>query len=582
MNTSSTTTELTRQITQLIRETAARGDLLKALHELATHNEFSNLAHVWAPALYQRDAVFFEAFLVRHLDWQHGAVIKQLLPQIEADRRDSLFQGLYPKVVDEKQWNDELQRLTTSTANDDEVLTALKLRTFRGMWFGLKEETALALYQRNPDHFSEVIAERLRRGWWGRQATFSRLRARASERGDSRLTLALFRTFATSEEWNAELRHLLSQQLSASALVSALRERHPVTTWSLDCSALAEIIAQYGAAIWPYIDENLTWVNNKQGKQLLDGARRSQDEAFFWRLFFRVGDNNQWNGEMHALLQRPLDDQQLEQQLLIRMPSENAWRRWQLRPDLAEKLYQRLPNVTRGMFELYVEFDQKLLTMAEQAGDAELLDVLNYKALNQLARLVNMLRWQPKETKHQKQIASLSKVVIARFQRLYRESPESYVRHAANILSFYNAFEIWNYNLNRQHNPAFAYIINEHRADWLASPAAMRELLESPNIFVQLIGLEMLQAGGEHAAQRVGENLSYFRALLRGRARIQTKKRALECLQQAAQQGSSYASTVLPLLADAMDIHGKRSVSEKAMVQFVRLRRAQRELGVEV
>jgi hypothetical protein len=147
------------------------------------------------------------------------------------------------------------------------------------------------------------------------------------------------------------------------------------------------------------------------------------------------------------------------------------------------------------------------------------------------------------------------------------------VRHAADILARFRAFEVWRFDVVREHNPAFAYLFNRHRGAWLASAGAMRELLESPNIFVQILGLEMLAAGDGVAARRTAENLTALRALLYGRARKRTKRLVLQVLLAAATADPAAAGPILSLLAEAMDYHGRRAIADDLMAGYVRLRR---------
>src|SRR5262245_6122624 len=115
--TTNITTEFQQQFDTLLRDTADRGALLQALAELAQRRGFGDLAPIWAPALYARDAVFFESFLVRRLD--HAATIGELLPRAEADGHDTLFQGLYAKIAGEERWNAELRALARSEQPDE-------------------------------------------------------------------------------------------------------------------------------------------------------------------------------------------------------------------------------------------------------------------------------------------------------------------------------------------------------------------------------------------------------------------------------------------------------------------------------
>src|SRR5262245_42609680 len=130
--TADATTNTQQQLEILLRDVADRGALLRALGELIQQRAFRDLAPIWAPVLYTRDAIFFESFLVRYLD--HAATIAELLRRAEADGHDSLFQGLYPKIATEKHWDAELRALAMSAQSDEAVLRAARRRTFRGIW----------------------------------------------------------------------------------------------------------------------------------------------------------------------------------------------------------------------------------------------------------------------------------------------------------------------------------------------------------------------------------------------------------------------------------------------------------------
>jgi hypothetical protein len=101
----------------------------------------------------------------------------------------------------------------------------------------------------------------------------------------------------------------------------------------------------------------------------------------------------------------------------------------------------------------------------------------------------------------------------------------------------------------------------------------MRDLLESPLVRVQIIGLAHLQGGGADAAARVMENLPALRALLLDRSRRGTKRLALACLAAAGRESAGHAARVLPILEEALRFQGRRAIDERIIIAFVRLRR---------
>src|SRR5262249_29251051 len=206
---------------------------------------------------------------------------------------------------------------------------------------------------------------------------------------------------------------------------------------------------------------------------------------------------------------------------------------------------------------------------------------LTFKFMGKLSGLVERAYvdsrfwgWRQPDQKARDEIEQIGKLVTDHLDQLYTQSPETYVRHAANILGRFRAFEVWRVERQLEHNPVFAHLANQHHEAWHRSPEGIRELMESPNIYVVLLGLEILEKGGPDAARRIVENLLHFRALLLGRTRLNTKKQALACLEQAMQQGPEFAGQIAPMLEEAFDFRGKRAISKQIMVSYVRAQAA--------
>ena len=578
----SRTSTIQQQINMALTHHTENRSLVRELAQIAEEPDFSRFAAHWAPALYERNAIFFENFLVRHLDsFRHHTIIEKLLLQAEDDGHDSLFQGLYRKVVNEERWNAELHTLTTSPLSDEMVLRAVRRRTFRGMWFGLSEKTALALYHRNPDLFGPIIVGNVRRGWRRNGSeSFTSLRSAALDRGNEAFALTIFRTIADETMWSTEIRRLLRLNLPPEQIVNALQERHPASVWLFDANVLTELVRHYGSAVLPYLEQGSFYNIEGNWPALLATVKKTGNEAAYWRLFQKFGESNTWNKELRSLITSHIDDTTLKMTLQHCMPtSENIG--WRLDNEIAFRLYQRLPDVSRPFVERFVdEPDLQLWAAAEARGDEELLNFLSFCAIeqcNRLARYVSHTPDQQRRNRHERkdirQLEALSNIVLARFDRLAADSPALYVRHAAAILSYIKPHQ-WGFEQSREYNPILTALATHHHPAWLASPEAMCELLESPNISVQLLGLEFLSQGGKDAAQRIVENIHILRALLLGRARISTKKIVLICLEQAAQEDQVTAAVVLPLLAEAVDVRGKHAVDMRAMVSMVRLQHA--------
>ena len=574
------------RLEEVLRADLDRAALLRELQTLAQQPGFSQLAHLWAPALYAREPRFFESFLLRQLNgFQHAFILRQLLPLAEQAGQDNFYQGLLRSLAASRErdrvehaWNDELAALAHSAAPDDEVQRAVERRNARGR-LALGEAAAVALYQRSPDRYRTFIQNHLP-GWWLRQPPrFHELRRLARLHGDDALYWELFRRHADTKEWQQEIRGLLAANVPADRIVAELRQRHPARWSDLPSDGLLDVLEHYGEAALPYIESHVHWFGRQGRDRLLKAVERLGHPSLYWAFFFKLSNPKQWNDALQHLLRQPLTAEMLWRELQWRTPPGGRWRWWRVEPDLALDLYQRDPVLFRPWLEQHLdEPDARLWEAATQRRDEEFLDYLSFKALQKAPTLAWQAypppAWRRKgDQKARDQLESTAARLVARFERLHAQSPEAYVRHAANILGRFRAREVWSFARSRRHDPAFAYLAEKHWEAWHRSAAGPAELLESPNIYIQILGLTLLSAGGAEAARHVRDNLLLFRALLLGRARRNTKKLALRCLEHAAQHDPAAASQILPLLEEALLLRGKRAIGERVMVSFVRLRR---------
>ncbi len=385
---------------------------------------------------------------------------------------------------------------------------------------------------------------------------------------------------------------LLNRKLNADQIGAELTKRQ-ITRWGeINGGVLFEILKKYGIGVLPslepYMGRIVQW-NRGKTRDLI----KRLDEASYRRLFFTLNRQEEWDAEIAALATRRLSDGELWAELQTLSPDSAQWSfaSWRLTTDTALALYKRAPAVARPFLERYLgqQPDTRLFDAANEQRDEEFLDLLTFGALNYLDGLVNRAYPRASYGYYQKAdanarigIESLSGVVTQRFDRLVAASPETYVRHAANILVRFRAFARLNYTQNAAYNPAFAYLITQHHDAWLNSPEGIRELLESPNIHVQLIALDMLAqastdpSASRAAAERVLENLPMLRALLLSGTRRATKKLVLRCLQSAIQHGPEFSEPILSVIEDTMDFRGRRGIDKQLLVAYVRTRALQK------
>jgi hypothetical protein len=570
--------ELPQRIQAALAANQERGALLREMEALARTPGFASYAPRWAPALYERDPLFFEPFLTNHLSSDQDGVITSLLVRAEAAGQDSFFTALYRKIAREDSWNADLAELAASSLPDDTVVESV-LRRQADQWLSLTDKTATALYQRDPTRLRAFVREHAQRGWRQKDA-YKQLRETARQRGDEDLYWSLFRELADEREWEAEMRRLLASDTPPERIHDELTRRHPDHLWSVNTGVIADFVEKYGRAALPYVQEHLTWVTRRAAPKLLARIKKLGDEELYWPIFFKAGDSKQWNEALRELLAQPLGNEDLAAQVSQRIPPVRRWGGWMLEEDVALAFFRRDAQRYAPFLERFASVSDALFEEAQTARNEDFLDILSLQLLRQISSWLDlayptpyMLHWRKPDMKAQDRIERTGRMLIARFDRLAAESPTLYVRHAAAMLSRVNAYEVWSFKRDLSLNPAFAYLSTQQRATWLAEPDALRELLESPNIYVQILALVKLCEGGLDAAARVSENLPIIRALLLGHAHLGTKKLALRALELTARQGAAYAERVLPVIEETIHLTGKRALDKRAVVAFVRLRR---------
>ncbi|HEV2238307.1 MAG TPA: hypothetical protein VGR57_16715, partial [Ktedonobacterales bacterium] len=407
-----------------------RGALLRELEALARDPDFADCADLWAPALYDREPYVFSTFLQRHLSDESEPVIRQLLARAEADGHDELFAALYRKIAAEDAWNAELLALAQSREPNAAVQRAVTLRDMRDHHYTLSELAAFALYAREPALFGPFVRAHVHDDG-GR---YEKLREVALQRGDDDFAWAVFREVAGPKEWKAEIHRLLDAMTPASDIATELRKRHPVAGLQADGKDLAALVSRYGAAVVPYLEENLDWLDQNDARHLLPALERLGDDALYWSIFFKTRNTKAWNAALRDLLRQPLADDALAAALRRRTPPANGRyspHTWALEPDVAEALYARGPEVTRPFLERCLRTPPlALVRAAEQRGDEDFLDFLFARLLRQVAALTTnaypseaQQRYYTPGAQELAALNDLGDVMTRRFDRLFATAP---------------------------------------------------------------------------------------------------------------------------------------------------------------
>jgi hypothetical protein len=555
-----------------------RGALLRELQAIAARQprEFGARADVWALPLYERGVGFFGRFIARYLSAQDNAVVgKQILRRMEADGHEALFRQLHERLYVGKAWNDELADLIRTTREDGTLLTALNRRA--GRWQTIDDEVAAPLYERNPDLFQRFILDHVRSSNWDRRE-YKRLLRAADSRGDTAMVDAIRRRTDPKKQWEHDLNIVWVENVPPEQIAERLRAILPQNTWDLPLAPLVRFAERYGDAIIPFLRTNARWSNDGGLIRALE-KNASRAALWAWRFSGSYQIVNGWFEALEHAVTYP-DDADFARELAILTPSGDT-PRWIIRQATALALYQRSPSLARAfLMRFYRTYDETLLMRAESNADLELVDFQLSRAVlqsNQWARQAHPQQgaWvgQRADKKAGEQLAAISAAVHARFDAWYAADPTLYVRRAAHILSFIQPFDL-GWSAPSENNPIWMVLTTRNADAWRASPAAITELLESLNIFIQIAAFDLLLAGGDPdpaLARCVIANLRSFRACLFSNVRRNMKHKALACLTAAAAVDDAARAAIVPILAHAAEYQARRSVGDAAAVALVQL-----------
>ncbi len=560
-----------------------RGELLKELQAIARRQpfEFGNQAKVWAIRLYDKSPDFFGRFVARYLTRANDEVSKELLRRFEANKQYDLFEQLFPRIYWGKDWDAQINALIDTVRDDQELLTLLQRRTSR--WQNLSDEIAEKLYARNATEFRPYIIEHLgsQTRWWSDHHKYNRLENLAKQNKDTEL-LNLLKPPKTSEkDIDAEIRKLVKQDLSWEELDAQAKKINVEGVFHVKQKEfLTTLLKRYGEAMIPamvnYL-ENTYW----QQLHLPDTAtvKEIADPALYRRYIFARRDSLAWTEELEKILDSTLSDEEFAIQLTMLTPSGAA--PGTLSSRLAESLYRRSPSIARPFIERFLgnNYYTGLLELAGEHGDNELQDSLTALALLETDRLIQNKQYEAKRNYQKKvqneefqKIKSDVQPFLKYLDALYKESPAAFVQHASTILRHVRPGREGLNGATLEHNLLWKALSETHWEDWQRDPAAIRDLLESPNFLIQITALNTLRDGSPEAAARVVENLRSFRVLLLSDTFKDTKRAALECLEAAGRNGEPFLTPILELLQIVVDFTvARRSISDEIAVSMARL-----------
>jgi arsenate reductase-like glutaredoxin family protein len=570
-----------------------RAELLRELNVLARREPqaMSRISHVWAIPLYEKGSSFFESFLIRYIGRENQYVTRELLQRAEANQQKTLFRALYQIVSRGSEWENQISRFLETNPSDEALKKFLDLYDIPNWEYTLSEKTAASLYQRNPDAFMPFITKHMSRNQrWGGYTSYDRLIQAAESNSEHHLTF--LKALDYQRYWKTQMETLLKSKITGEEAAQSLETLHPKDTWAVqDTQILHKVFDKFGFAVVPYMVKNIHWV--KFTEAMMEKLEKIAPPALFWEAVFKTMNWHQtnswsyrrWTKALDDFIEHPVSEWEAGMMLqLLSPPQPNAWYRIQAPEATILLLYKKYPDSARGFIQQYYspQTESPLFRLALNNNDEELLDYLSYRAMDAINHQINQywgnrgrLATSKAISSYQETIQRMGETVINRLEALYQRDPALYVRHAAMILAWWRPFAIWNPEGMEQVNPIYRHIATQHLSDWIEQPEGIRELLESTNIFVQLLGLNILRdAKHELVAQVILENKRIFRQLLLGRARRSTKRIVLSAIEQAIAQNPAFAAELLPILEEAADFYGRLALSEQMMISITRIKHA--------
>lgn len=560
--------------------------LRESLEELSRHFAFSGLTWLYGPALYARNTVLFRPFLLAHFgswEWRggfrwraikwtgaRGAVLDAWL---EACRRADdleLFRRLYPwrlyslyrGKAAARQWRlDLLAALAGVTGASAQVRVLAR----HDLWSALDEETAIALYQSAADVAADFILKHLPNTWYGgeKRALWTGLGALASERGDEKLRLALYRRQVPLKQWEQEVLGLCAEIRDPGSLCAALEERHP-EGWGLDLGKpFFRLVEARQQDVFPYLKKHLRDVWSHWHRSGFDRMLKLAREQGWWDLWAGLvkvcARPNEYDAEVRALVEEHgLPDGELRRRLLMLTGVAREWNApgfglAQVKPlqdRTACLLYDRFPALLRGPFKVHVQASwgsayPRLVASALAQRDELLIDFLASRYVTRAGHL------------GEGELVKEAEQLSHHYEAL-REDPALFSRRAAAVLSQVPACTIFDYGGLIRRNRLARLLFERSARDYLADPVALQDLVEGSEIHVQALAYRALSLDDDRARQGAADSLDILLGTLLRPLQRRTRALAFGALINAARVSERAAQRICSRAREALDLPDRR------------------------
>lgn len=524
--------EMEREVKTLLSGTADDSEILSQMEAIANDPLFTSFVHLWGPSLYRRHRVRFRPFLLAHLpywtqrSWDHS--LDSWLLEVDAGNDIELFRRLYgwkhrkrSAKSQRQEWRDELMRRyrAAESSPEREIVTAKM-----DLSFALEEAEAVELYRVDPVVARKFILKHLPMRWsYGddQRIFWEDLYSHSGKQGDAELAMDLYRRQVPLQRWKEDTLDLCRTVSDPDDLVEQLERHHP-RGWGLDLAdGFAGMIRARSRDVFPYVMNHMQdvvrgWWLQRSG--YADILQYSKDRQWWdlWSSLLRVcaKPDEYDNAVLELVLDHSLPDAEITQRLLMLAGISREWNFASLglahvrhlKDTTAVAFYRRFPALLHGPFKMHVAATwygngyEHLMQAVLEAADEEMLDFMASRVITRSGATAHKLVDQAEKLSHY-------------YQDLLKDE-SLFTRRAVNVLCQIPAYSIWNYNELIRTNRLARLLFERSSSAYLLEDFAARDLLEAPEIHVQLLGFKALGLDDSRARELASANLDLLLAAL--------------------------------------------------------------------
>lgn len=558
-----------RQVEERVKALLAAPALdMQALAELAGNWHFGGLTLLWAPELWRRDPVTYRPFILAHLSSHAGfkpikwtGELTSWLAEVDARDDVELFQRLwYWKINDSVGWRSEKanalfnQELRRRLENLGQARWRLELRKL-DVWFQLDEDTALALWEKDPVAAGPFLLKHL--PWSLLKPIFWDRVFSAAHRKDPEFAFKLYRRQVPAARWESDVVDLARTVSEPKELLRQLEKRHPEGLRRDPGAGMLKLLELRGREVFPYVLRHLgdvwtPWLGRGNYGKLLDLAEKNGWKDLWAALVRTLSSPKDFNLAVRKLVKEDRLDDLMSVAGVgreLNFGPVGLARTIQLEEATAVALYEKYPALLRSAYRANLQVHpwlekplyERLVDRALALQDVELLDFL-------ASRYLLVARALPE---------------VSKLYEHFKSCPDFALR-AASVLTRIPAYvTTWRYDKLMKENPLARLLFERSAASYLDSPAAVSDLIEGSAIHVQALAYRVLALDDPRARELGRRHLSLLLATLLRPLHRQTRLLAFAALANAAQSSLEVAVQVHQRARSALHLPDTRYPREK-------------------